>query len=62
MRSGFWKGVIAGSLIGAAISMMAGGKIVNQKKCLLGYSTGQAGMRARRMFRGVSKTVNNLIK
>lgn len=62
MRSGFWKGVIAGSLIGAAVSMMAGSKMANQKKGLLGYSTGRAGARARRMFRGVSKSVNNLIK
>jgi len=62
MRSGFWRGIVAGSIIGAAVSMLAGGKMVNQKKGLLGYSTGRAGSRARRMFRGVSKTVNNLIK
>ncbi|MDD4237987.1 MAG: hypothetical protein PHT62_05475 [Desulfotomaculaceae bacterium] len=61
MRSGFWRGIITGSIIGAAISMMAGDR-VNQKKGLLGYSTGRGGSRARRMFRGVSKTVNNLMK
>ncbi|HBC91547.1 MAG TPA: hypothetical protein DCZ10_01215 [Pelotomaculum sp.] len=62
MRSGFWRGIIAGSIIGAAISMMAGSNRVSQKKGLLGYRTGRAGSRARRMFRGVSKTVNDLIK
>lgn len=62
MSSGFWRGIITGSIIGAAISMMAGGNMVNQKKSLLRYSTGRTGSRARKMFRGVSKTVNNLIK
>lgn len=62
MRSGFWRGIIAGSIIGAAISMMAGGKMVNQKKGLLGCGTVRAGSRTRRMFKGVSKTVNDLIK
>jgi hypothetical protein len=57
MRSGFWSGIIAGSIIGAAISMMAGGKTVHQKKGIL-----RAGSEGRRMFKGISKTVNNLIK
>ena len=62
MRSGFWRGIIAGSIIGAAVSMMAGGKTAHQKKGLLGYSTGRAGSEGRRMLKGISKTVNNLIK
>lgn len=62
MRSGFWRGIITGSIIGAAVSMMAGGKMVSRKKGLLGYTTGRRGLKARRMFKGVSRTVNNLIK
>lgn len=63
MKSGFWRGIIAGSIIGAAVSMMAGGgKMVSRKKGLLGYSTRRGGLKSRRIFKGVSKTVNNLIK
>lgn len=62
MRSAFWRGIITGSIIGVAVSMMAGGKVASKKSGILGHSTGRAGLRARRMFKGVSKTVNNLIK
>lgn len=62
MRSGFWRGIIAGSIIGAAVSMMAGGKMVSQKKGLLGYGSRRGDLKARRMFKGVSRTVNNLMK
>ena len=62
MRVGFWRGVITGSIIGAAISMMAGGRNKQERKGLLGYSSKQARTRAHRMLRGVSKTVNDLIK
>ena len=62
MRSGFWNGIIAGSIIGAAISMMAGGKTVNRKKGLFEYSSRRVSPAAKRMFKGFSKTVNNIIK
>lgn len=62
MRAGFWRGVITGSIIGAAISMMAGGRNKQESKGLLGYASKQSRSRAHRMLRGVSKTVNDLIK
>lgn len=61
MRINFWRGVITGSIIGAAISMMAAGRR-QERKGILGYSPKQVRSRANRMLRGVSKTVNNLIK
>lgn len=62
MRIGFWRGVITGSIIGAAISMMAGGRHKQKKEGFLGYNSKQARSRAHRMLRGVSKTVNDFIK
>lgn len=62
MRMGFWRGVITGSIIGAAVSMMVGGRHHKDKKGILGYSSHQARSRAHKMLRGMSKTVNNLIK
>lgn len=62
MRSGFWRGVIAGSIIGAAVSMMAGGKMVSQKKGFIGQRTRRSSARARRIIKDMSKTVNHLIK
>lgn len=59
MRTSFWKGVLMGSIIGAAISMMAHGR---GRKDILGQGVKQAGSRAHRVLRGVSKTVNDLIK
>jgi len=62
VRRTFWRGVIAGSILGAAVSMMAAGGIQRQgKKSILG-STARGRNRADRMMRRVSKTVNNLIK
>lgn len=59
MRTGFWKGVLTGSVITAVISMMAHGR---SRKDMLGQGVKQAGSRAHRVLRGVSKTVNDLIK
>jgi len=62
MRKTFLRGIIAGSILGAAVSMMAVGGIHRQgKKSILGY-TARSRNRADRMMRRVSKTVNNLIK
>lgn len=60
MRIGFWRGVITGSILGAAIGMAAKGR--HERKGLLGCGSKQARSRAHRMLRGVSKTVNDLIK
>lgn len=59
MRTGFWKGVMTGGIIAAAISMMAHGRV---RKDMMSQGVKQAGSRAHRVLRGVSKTVNNLIK
>lgn len=62
VRTTFWRGVIAGGILGAAVSMMATGGIQRQgKKSILGY-TARGRNRADRMMRRVSKTVNNMIK
>lgn len=62
MRMGFWRGVLTGSIIGAAIGMMTGTLHQKDRKGILGYSTHQAKNRAHKVLRGVSKSVNNLIK
>lgn len=62
MRASFWRGVITGSIIGAAISMMAGGWHKQEQKGILGYTSKRAKFRAHRVIKGVSKTVNDLIK
>jgi gas vesicle protein len=59
MRSRFWKAIVAGSVIGAAAAMLAGGK---KKKSFLSQGSGRVGSKTRRMIKGVSKTVNNLMK
>ena len=59
MRTGFWKGVLTGSIIAAAVSMMAHGR---GRKDMMSHDVKQAGSRAHRVLRGVSKTVNDLIK
>jgi len=61
VRNSFWRGVITGSIIGAAISMIAGDS-ARERKGILGNSPRQARSGAHRMLRGVSKTVNDLIK
>lgn len=61
MRSSFWRGVITGTIIGATISMMAGGRR-QERKGILGYYPKQVRSRANRVLRGVSRTVNDLIK
>ncbi len=59
MRTGFWKGVLTGGIIAAAIGMMAHGR---GKKEMMNLGVKQVGSRAHRVLRGVSKTVNDLIK
>lgn len=62
VRTTFWRGIIAGSILGAAMSMMAGGMQRQGKKSILGYNSRKGRNRANRMMRTVSKTVNDLIR
>ncbi|OPY57436.1 MAG: hypothetical protein A4E55_01628 [Pelotomaculum sp. PtaU1.Bin035] len=55
MRMDFWRGVITGSIVGAALSMMAGGKSVRERKGCLGLSSRHAGSRAYKTIRGMFK-------
>lgn len=61
MRTSFWRGVITGSIIGAAISMMVGGR-GQMSRAMSSDSAIEAKSRARRVFRGVSRSVNDMIK
>ncbi|MCL4440595.1 hypothetical protein P378_05385 [Desulforamulus profundi] len=57
---GFWRGIITGSLLGAALGMI----IRPQRKperMLLG-TTRQAGRRAQRMMKGMTKRVSDMMK
>lgn len=62
VRAGFWRGIITGSIIGAAVSMMAAGRHRQERKGFLGQGSKHVRSRAHRMLRGVSRTVNDLIK
>lgn len=63
MRTSFWRGVITGSIIGAAISMMAaGGHRGYISKAAASGSAREVKSRAHRVLRGVSKSVNDLVK
>jgi len=61
VSSSFLRGVITGSIIGAAISMMVGKRQV-EKRGILGQTSRQVRSRANRVLRGVTRTVNELIK
>ena len=62
MRTSFWKGVIAGSIIGAAISMAVGGRQVHVDREMVNSGAREARSRAQRVFRGVSRSVNDMMK
>lgn len=62
MRTSFWRGVITGSIIGAAISMMVGERHGQIRKAMSSSGAKEAKSRATKVFRGVSKTVNDMIK
>jgi hypothetical protein len=54
--------MLAGGILGAAMSAMAAGRMSRKgKRSILGY-TARGRTRADRMMRTVTKTVNNLIK
>ena len=61
MRTSFWRGVITGSIIGAVISMMVGCR-GQMSRAMSSDGAMEAKGRARRVFRGVSRSVNDMIK
>lgn len=61
-RTTFWRGMLAGGILGAAMSMMAtGGRSRKGKKSISGF-TARGRTRADKMMRRVMKAANNLIK
>lgn len=62
MRTSFWRGVIAGGIIGAALSMMVGERRGYISKAMVGRGAREAKSRAHIVLRGVTKSVNDLIK
>lgn len=62
MRISLWRGMVAGSILGVAMSMMVGARRRRENQNIFRYGSRQARTRARQMLRGVRKTVNGLIK
>ena len=60
MRTNFWRGLITGSILGAALSMMKGTR--NRFDGLSFGGKRKSMSRTKRMLKGVSRTVNDLIK
>ncbi|ACV63083.1 hypothetical protein Dtox_2269 [Desulfofarcimen acetoxidans DSM 771] len=60
MRTNFWRGLITGSILGALLSMMTGS---NKRFQNLSFGSKRKNTsRTRRMLKGVTRTVNDLIK
>lgn len=53
VRTDFWRGIIAGGVIGAVVSIMAGGRYKMQRKRDTGFFAKIAGERASKMIRGI---------
>lgn len=62
MRTSFWRGVIAGGIIGAAISMMLGERQGHISKVMAGNGAKEVKSRAHKVIRGVAKSVNDMVK
>lgn len=60
MSRGFWRGVITGGLFGAAMGMYLLPHHQEAQRAIM-RGTGMAGKRARKMIRGVSRTVSDLM-
>ncbi|SHG72028.1 YtxH domain-containing protein [Desulforamulus hydrothermalis] len=56
----FWRGVITGSLLGAALGMVLRPQRKPERMFLA--STQKAGRRAQKMMKGMSKRVSDMIK
>jgi len=61
LRNNFWRGVITGTIIGVTASMITGGRR-QERRGIINYNPKQVRSRANRVLRGVSRTVNDLIK
>lgn len=60
MRMNFWRGIITGSILGAAMSIM---RVSGRRLEGLGFTERRKSRsKTRRMLKGVTKTVNDLIK
>ncbi|WP_149026586.1 YtxH domain-containing protein [Desulforamulus ferrireducens] len=57
---GFWRGIITGSLLGAAVSMFL--KPQRKPERMIMNTTRQAGKRAQKMMKGMTRRVNEMIK
>ncbi|MEW6275325.1 MAG: YtxH domain-containing protein [Bacillota bacterium] len=66
MRFDFWRGIIAGSLLGALFSMLVGRPVRKPKErkrpLLARIKRQRPGTRAQRFLRGVTRTVGGMIK
>ncbi|MEW5898202.1 MAG: YtxH domain-containing protein [Bacillota bacterium] len=66
MRFDFWRGIIAGSLLGALFSMLVGKPVrkpKEKKRTLWGrIKRRRPGTRTQRFFRGITRTVGGMIK
>ena len=60
MRTNFWRGLITGSILGAALSMMKGSN--NRFESFSFGRKRKNTSRTKRILKGVSRTVNDLIK
>ncbi len=63
MRFDFWRGMIAGSLLGALFSMLMGKPKEKEQKTLFGRIKRQRPRtRTQQFIRGVTRTVSGMIK
>lgn len=63
MRFDFWRGIIAGSLLGVLTSILMSSQNKMERKNLLGrVYTRRPRFKTRQFIRGVTKTVGEIIK
>lgn len=56
----FWRGIITGGLLGAALGMVL--KPQKKPEQMIMGTTRKAGRRAQKMMKGMSRKVNDMIK
>lgn len=64
MRFDFWRGMLAGSLLGAFVSLLVGrpGEKAARRTLLARIRRQRPRTRAQQFFRGVTRTVGTMIK
>jgi len=62
VRFDFWRGMIAGSLLGAVLSLLVGRPREVKKPILARIRRQRPRTRAQQFFRGVTRTVGGMIK